>query len=227
VADVLCEIADELDKARDVKATAQKILHEIAVTHARIVFNGDNYAEEWIAEAERRALPNIRSTVESLRSIPSKQNIALFTKHGVLTKHELKARTEVLLEVYSRQINIEALTMLSMAKRQILPACCEYSVRLGQAVAAVSGAGVSAETQTKLLKHLCELIATLENSIETLENTVEKAAAVQSAERHAESCREDVVPAMAALRQVADELETIVDAELWPLPSYAEMLFLR
>ncbi len=227
VADALCEIADELDKARDVKATAQKILKDIAVKHARVVFNGDNYAEEWIAEAEKRGLPNIRSTVESLKSIPSKENVALFSKHKVLTKHELKARIEVLLEVYSRQINIEALTMLSMAKRQILPVCCEYSARLGQAVTAVSDAGVVAETQTKLLKRLCDLIATLESSVEALDRAVDKAAGTKGVEKHAERYREDVVPAMAVLRQGADELETIVDAKLWPLPSYAEMLFLR
>ncbi|MBN1360890.1 MAG: glutamine synthetase III [Sedimentisphaerales bacterium] len=227
VADVLCDIADELEKAKDVKTTAQRILQDIAVKHARIVYNGDNYTEEWVAEAEKRGLPNIRSTVESLETIPSKENFALFSKHGVLTKHELKARTEVLLEVYSRQINIEALTMLSIAKRQILPACCEYSARLGQAVSAVSAAGVPAEAQTKLLKRLCELIATLETCIEALEKGVEKASGTKGTEKHAESYRADVVPAMAALRQVADELETMVDAKLWPLPSYAEMLFIR
>ncbi len=227
VADALCEIADELEKAKDVKAAAQRILKDIATKHARIVFNGDNYTEEWVAEAAKRGLPNIRSTVESLESIPSKENIALFTKHGVLTKHELKARTEVLLEVYSRQINIEALTMLNMAKRQILPACCEYSARLGEAVATVSAAGVDAETQTRLLKRLCALIATLESCIAALETAVDKAAATKGTEKHAESYRTDVVPAMEALRQVADDLETVVDAKIWPLPSYAEMLFVR
>jgi glutamine synthetase len=227
VADILCEIADELEKAKDVKAAAQKILKDIATRHARIVFNGDNYTAEWVAEAARRGLPNVRSTVESLKSINSQENYALFTKHAVLTEHELRARTEVLLEVYSRQINIEALTMLSMARRQILPACCEYSARLGQAVAAVGGAGVGAETQTKLLERLCDLIAAFQGGIEALEAAVEKAAATKGVEEHADSYHTDVVPAMAALRQTADELETVVDAKLWPLPSYAEMLFMR
>jgi glutamine synthetase len=227
VADALCEMADELERARDVKASAQRILREVAVQHARVVYNGDNYTEEWVAEAAKRGLPNIRSTVESLESIPSKENVALFTKHHVLSRHELKARTEVLLEAYSRQINIEALTMLSMAKRQILPACCQYSARLGEAVAAVSDAGVSAETQTKMLKHLCDLIAALEGGIEALGKAVAKAGAVNGVEKHAESYRDDVIPAMVALRSAADELETIVDAKLWPLPSYAEMLFMR
>ncbi len=227
VADALCDIADELEKARDVKATAQKILQDIAVKHARILFNGDNYTAEWVAEAEKRGLANIRSTVESLKCIPSKENFSLFSKHGVLSKQELKARTEILLEVYSRQINIEAQTMLSIAKRQILPASCEYSARLAAAVAAVSGVGGNAETQGKMLARVCELVTTLENGIGRLEEATAKAAATTGCEAHAESYAHDVLPAMGVVRAAADELETLVDAKLWPLPIYAEMLFLR
>ena len=157
VADVLSDIADELEKAGDVPATAQKILQDIATQHARVVFNGDNYCEEWTTEAAKRGLPNIRSTVESLKTIPSKENFALFTKHGVLSEAELKARTEILLEAYSRQINVEAQTMLTMARRQILPACCEYSAKLGQAVVAVSDAGVKTDTQKAMLQRVCDL----------------------------------------------------------------------
>ncbi|MDI6451001.1 glutamine synthetase III [Anaerobaca lacustris] len=227
VADALCDIADELEKARDVKATAQNILQDIAVKHARILFNGDNYTAEWVAEAERRGLSNIRSTVESLKGIPSKENLALFSKHGVLSGQELKARTEILLEVYSRQINIEAQTMLSIAKRQILPASCEYSARLAAAVAAVSGVGGNAETQSKMLARVCELVTTLENGIGKLEEATAKAAATTGCEAHAESYAHDVLPAMGVVRAAADELEALVDAKLWPLPIYAEMLFLR
>jgi len=227
VADVLSDIADELEKADDARATAQKILQKIAIEHAKIVFNGDNYASEWVTEAESRGLPNIRSTVESLKSILSKENLDLFSKHGVLSEHELKARTEVLLEAYSMQINIEAETMLNMAKRQILPSCCVYSTQLGNAVAAVSAAGVGAETQTKMLKHVCGLVATLEQQTEALEKVTAKAASVEDSEAQAESYRDDVVPVMAAVRAAADELEMVVDAKLWPLPVYAEMLFVR
>jgi len=227
VADALSDIADVLEKASDVKAASQKILQEVAVKHARIVFNGDNYSEDWLAEAEQRGLANIRSTPEALKTIPSKEHIALFTKHGVLSVGELKARTEIMLDVYSRQINVEARTMLSMARRQILPACCEYSHRLGKTAVAVSGAGVDAQVQTQLLKRVCDLIATLQSRIEALEDAAIKAANTKGAEKHAESCSEAVIPAMVALRATADELETIVDARLWPLPSYAEMLFMR
>ncbi len=227
VADTLSDIADALEKADDVNGAAQKILQDIAVKHANIVFNGDNYAPEWVEEAARRGLPNIRSTVESLETIPSEENIALFSRHGVLSEHELKARTEVLLEAYSMQINIEAETMLNMAKRQILPSCCEYSARLGNAVAAVAGAGVAADTQTKMLKKVCDLITALQTGIEALEAGTAKAAGVDGSEGQAQSYRDDVIPAMNAVRAAADELEMLVDADLWPLPTYAEMLFMR
>jgi len=227
VADTLCDVADVLEKAGDVKAAAQKILQDIAVQHARIVYIGDNYCEEWVTEAARRGLPNVRATYESLRDICTEEHFTLFSKHGVLSQEELEARTEVLFEGYSKQINIEALTMLNMAKRQILPACCEYSGRLGQAVAAVASAGVPVDTKKKLLTRVCDLITTMEDRIEALEKAVAQAHETHGAEAHARSYREDVLPAMAALRQTADELETIVDAKLWPLPSYAEMLFVR
>ena len=162
VADTLSEIADELEKDGDVRAAAQKILQDIATKHARIVFNGDNYSEEWTAEAARRGLPNIRSTVEALKLIPLPEHIALFTKHGVLSAGELKARTEIFLEVYSRQINVEAQTMLAMARRQILPACCECSTKLAGAVTAVANAGVKTDTQKALLQRVCDLIAALQ-----------------------------------------------------------------
>ncbi|HQI29134.1 MAG TPA: hypothetical protein PLT20_13690, partial [Sedimentisphaerales bacterium] len=227
VADTLSDIADVLEKADDPKAAAQKILQDIATKHARIVYNGDNYTEEWVAEAARRGLPNIRSTYEAVMAFPTPEHVALFTKHGVLSQGEMLARTEILLEGYSKQINIEAQTMLNMAKRQILPACCEFAGRLGQSVTAVSGAGVSAEPQKKLLKKVSDLIAAMETKIEALEKAVAKAAGMHGAEKHAQSYHDDVLPAMAALRQTADELETLVEAKLWPLPTYAEMLFMK
>jgi glutamine synthetase len=227
VADVLCEIADALEKADNVRTAAQKILREIATEHARIVFNGDNYSEDWVKQAESRGLPNVRSTVESVLSIPSKENTRLFSKHGVLSAGELKARTEILLEGYSRQINIEALTMVSIARREIFPCCCEYSARLGNAVSAVAGAGVDASTQIKVLKQICSSITVLEQRIETLSEAIAKAAATHETEAKAKSYRDDVLPAMGALRTVVDELETMVAADLWPLPTYAQMLFMR
>jgi glutamine synthetase len=165
--------------------------------------------------------------VESLKTILDEENVKLFERHHVLSKTELHARTDVLLEVYSKSINIEARTMLQIAKRQILPAASEYSRHLGKAAKAVSDTGVSADTHIGLLKELCTLIKILDGNIKALEKAVNKASKTSGVVKHAESYRDDVVPAMNDLRATADELEKIVDAELWPLPTYAEMLFLN
>ena len=227
VAEVLSEIADELKKAKNVKTAAQKILQNIASKHRRIIFNGDNYTDEWAEDAEKRGLPNIRSTVGSLETIMDKENVALFKKHSVLTEAELHARTEILLEAYSMSINIEARTMLDIARRQILPASIEFSSSLGDAVCSVSTAGVDAKPQKDLLKDVCALLSTLKKNISQLENATAKAGKVADAMKQARFYRDKVIPAMEALRLSADKLETIVDADLWPFPTYAEMLFLK
>ena len=227
VADVLSDIADELEKAGNVKSATSKILKKIATEHRKIIYNGDNYTEEWVAEAERRGLPNIQSTVASLETIMDKENVAAFKKHGVLTEAELQARTEILLEAYSMSINIEAMTMLNMAKRQILPACIEYSSVLGSAVGAVTSAGVEAGPQRELLENVCELIGKMKKDISELEKVAAEAKKLTDTAKQAELYRDKVIPAMNALRATSDELETIVDADLWPLPTYAEMLFVK
>jgi glutamine synthetase len=227
VADVLCDIADELEKAQNVKTAAQKVLKQIATEHRKIIFNGDNYTEDWVEEAKRRGLPNIQSTVSSLETIMDKENVAAFKKHGVLTEAELHARTEILLEAYGMSINIEAMTMLNMAKRQILPACIEYSSVLAGAVGAVSTAGVEAGPQRELLEDVCGLLATMKKDILQLEKAAAEARKLTDSTKKAGLCRDKVIPAMQALRTTADELEAIVDADLWPVPTYAEMLFLR
>jgi len=227
VADVLSDMADELEKAKNVKLATQKILKRIATEHRKVIFNGDNYTDEWVEEAEKRGLPNIISTVDSLETIMDKENVAVFKKHGVLTAAELHARTEILLEAYSMSINIEAMTMLNMSKRQILPACIKYSYTLGNAVGAVSSAGVDASPQKDLLERLCGLIAKMHNDISKLDTARAKAADLKDATKQARLYREKVIPSMETLRSTADELETIVDADLWPVPTYAEMLFVK
>lgn len=227
VADTLAEIADELEKAKDVKTCAQGILKRIAIEHSRIIYNGDNYTEEWVKEAKKRGLPNIRSTVESLKTIMDQENVHVFEKHNVLSKAELAARTEVFLESYSMIINIESQTMLNIAMRQILPAVARYSERLGNAVCAVKNAGVAADTQVSMLREICELMKSLQCGVEVLDEAVAKASDIEDFAKQAEDYKDSVIPAMQAVRQSADELEKIVDADLWPLPTYAEMLFLK
>jgi len=227
VADVLSEIADNLEKADDVKTCAQGILKKIAIKHARIVFNGDNYTEQWVAEAEKRGLANIRSTVDSLKTIMDPENVSVFERHNVLSKDELQARTEVLLEAYSMTINIEAQTMLNIAKRQILPAVVGYSGQLGSVIGAVSAAGVGTDTQVAMLERVCCLMKSLRDGVAKLDKAVAKAGSIENPTRQAEDYKNNVIPAMQAVRESADELETIVDADMWPLPTYAEMLFLK
>ncbi|MHC4882153.1 MAG: glutamine synthetase III family protein [Planctomycetota bacterium] len=227
VADVLSEIAEALEKSKDVPKEAQNLLKKIAKDHQRVIFNGDNYAAAWVDEAEKRGLPNMRSTVESLESIMEKPHVNLFKKHKVLSKQELGARTEILLEGYAASINIEALTMLNIAKRQIMPACVEYSGRLASSLSIVSDTGVSCSAMQKSLTKVCGLIDELDAAIDALETAVEKAQSIGKPNMQAWSYRDAVIPAMATVRQAADTLETLVDADLWPLPSYAEMLFLR
>jgi glutamine synthetase len=227
VAEVLSEIGDELEKADDVKVAAQKILSRIATEHKNVIFNGDNYTEEWVKEAEKRNLPNIPTTVGALKRITDPENVEVFEKHKVLSKEELQARMEVLLEAYSMQINIEAETMLNIAKTQILPAAAEYTQRLGNAACSVKNAGIDNSIQADMLEKVCKLMKSVNTGIDKLEKAVSDSKEIDDVTKQAESYRAKVIPAMMELRKPADELETIVDADIWPLPSYAEMLFLR
>jgi len=227
VTDVLMEFAAVLEKAKDVKSEVQKLLKKVVTEHGRIIFNGDNYSADWVKEAEKRGLPNIHSTVESIETIFEKEHIDLFARHGVLSKQELHARTEILLENYSKTLNIEATVTLDIAKRQILPACIQYSSELASAVNRLVEAGITPAVQKRELEKTNSLIEDLSAVIEATEKALGKAKATEKAATKARCYRDDVVPAMNEVRKAADTLEMIVDAELWPLPSYAEMLFLR
>jgi glutamine synthetase len=227
VADVLREVADELEKSSNVKADAQKILQRIIKDHKRIIFNGDNYTEEWVEQAQKRGLANIASTVDSLKTISDKDNVELFERHNVLTKTELHARMEIFLEAYSMTINIEALTMLKIARTQIYPAASKFSARLANAVAAIQTAGASSASQMDMLEKVCGLIDGLNAAITGLEDSVTKAKKMTDSIKQAELYKSIVIPAMNELRPIADELETLMDADLWPLPTYAQMLFCK
>ncbi len=224
VAECLSQIADELEKSKSVNATCQDILSKIAKDHKRVVFNGNNYSAEWEKEAKKRGLPNLKTTPEAYAMILSKENYAVMEKHGVLTKEELTARTETLYEQYCLALNIEAKTMLYMAKRQILPACIEYSARLADAAKSVGTAG---KTQKELLKTVCKLIDTASAGVVALEKARIAADGIDHADKKADAFLKKVIPVMNKLRESVDALEEIVDASIWPLPTYAEMLLMR
>lgn len=228
VAEMLDQIADRLEKASDVSEEVDKLLVELVKGHKRIIFNGNGYSDEWVAEAERRGLPNLKSTVEASKAMISEKNLAVLEKHKVLSRVEAQARYEIILENYSKIINIEALTTLEIAKRQILPAVIKYETSLAGSINAIKATGVDACTgvQGELLSKVSKLAASLNENIGLLEKAVEKADNFTGDIYDLGMMyRYEVFEEMNKLRAVADELETIVDKEFWPLPTYEDMLF--
>ena len=228
VADVLSQMADRLEKAEDFNGELKKLLKEIAMTHARIIFDGNNYSDEWVEEAERRGLPNIRSTVDAIPAWVTEKAVALFEKHGVLSPTELHSRYEICLEQYSKTINIEAQTMLYMVKRQILPAGLKYVNHLASGVQTLKAISTSlpVSVQEGILNKVSSIIVSLNQNLEALEEKAQKAQELHhDAYEQGVYYRDHVFQAMTALRQDVDQLEEWVDREFWPLPTYAEMLF--
>ncbi len=227
VAHTLMEIADNLEGVKDVNSRVQKLLQEYAKEHEAIVFNGDNYSAAWVEEAGRRGLPNIRNCVDGINAMQEKDNVAVLVKHGTLTKGEIKARHEILLENYAKTIAIEARTMLQMARREILPAVVKFAGDVAVGMNAVEAAGETPAAQASLLRRLNGSAAELATAIDDLELAVGKAMSEKHAPERAVSFRDGVMPAMSALRRVADAVEPVMGSGYWPLPTYADMLFYR
>jgi len=225
VAEVLSRIANRLEKAKDVDTEAQNIVTEIVKKHKRIIYNGNNYTEDWVKEAEKRGLPNIKSTVAAIPSLISEKVVKVYEKHGVLSKAEMHSRYEIFLEAYIKTINIEALTMLDMAKRQILPAALEYTAEVAAALSSLKTISAKSSAADKLLAELTSTIDSFGKNIEALEAAAAGNAHSNDILKHAEYYRDVVFTTMAKLRVDGDKLETIVDAKIWPLPTYADLLF--
>ncbi len=228
VAEVLSQVADRLEKAKDVDAEVKTILTEFVSKHKRIVFNGNGYSDEWVVEAEKRGLPNIKTTVEATKAMIAEKNIALMEKFAVFSKVEMESRYEIALEAYIKTINIEALTMIEMAKRQILPAVIKFATNVATSINTIKATGVTVDitAQTELLTEVSSLTAVLKKNIAVLEEAVEKASnAHGDTYEQASLFRFDVFEKMGTLREVADTLETIVDKDVWPMPTYGELLF--
>ncbi len=228
VAEILDEVAARLEKASDVNAEVKVILTEYVTNHKRVVFNGNGYSDEWVVEAEKRGLKNSKTTVEAIKALIDEKNIAVMEKHAVLSKVEMESRYEIALEHYIKTINVEALTMVEMGKRQILPAVFKFATNIATSINAIKATGVAADitSQTELLTEVSSLATALKNNVATLEASVEKAANAHG-DTYAQAAlfRFDVCDKMAALREVADTLETLVDKEIWPMPTYSDLLF--
>lgn len=225
VAEAFCEAADVLEKAADFDLAVHDLIKEYMTKHQRIIFNGNGYSEEWIKEAERRGLPNIKSMVEAVESLTTDKAVKLFEKFHIFTKAELESREEVLYETYAKTINIEALTMIDMASRQIIPAVVRYTKSLADTVIAVKGAGADASVQVKLLDQVSSGLAQTKTALEKLQKAVEKAGAMQEGKEQAFFYKNVVCMAMEDLRKPVDGLEMIVEKEAWPYPTYADLMF--
>ncbi|TWH48836.1 glutamine synthetase III [Sporomusa sp. KB1] len=228
VAEVLSEVANRLEAAKDVCAEVKAILTEYVTKHKNVVFNGNGYSDEWVAEAERRGLPNVKTTVEATKALIDEKNLAVMEKHAVLSRVEMESRYEIALENYVKTINIEALTMIEMAKRQILPAVIKFATTLAESINTIKATGIAADltAQTELLTEVSSLTASLKKNIAVLEEAVDKASnAHGDTYEQASLFRFDVFEKMDALRKVADTLETLVDKDVWPMPTYGDLLF--
>lgn len=226
VAEAFCEAADILEKADDFELAVHDLIKEYMTKHQRIIFNGDGYSEEWVKEAKRRGLPNIKSMVEAVDTLTTEKSVKLFEKFGIFTKAELESRKEVLYETYAKSINIEALTMVDMANKQYIPAVVKYTKSLADTVIAVKDAGADTSVQAELLNLISAKLAEAKKAVQRLEAVIVEAAALESSAREqAFFFHETVMEAMAALRAPIDALETVVDKEVWPVPSYGDLIF--
>ncbi len=227
VAEAFKEAADELEEAEDFDTAVHDMIKELLSNHRRIIFNGNGYSKAWIEEAKRRGLPNIHSMVDSIPALTTEKAVKLYEEFGVFTRAELESRAEVEYEAYSKAINIEARTMIDMAGKQIIPAVIKYTAQLADALGKIKAACPEADVsvQTELLLETSALLSDLKVALAALTDATEQSLAETCACACAHAYHEKVVPDMEALRAPADKLEMIVDKDLWPFPSYGDLIF--
>ena len=227
MADVLKEFADELEGAEDFYGALTDLIKKTIVAHKRIIFNGDGYSEEWKAEAEKRGLLNLKSTVDALPALVSDKTIAMFERHHVYSEVESRSRCTINLESYIKHVNIEALTSIDMLNKDIIPAVLSYEKELASVVATKKAAcpDLCCGAETRLLKKVSELTAKLVEKTEALEAAEAGAGKEECPFKEARYYHDVVFTAMPDARAVADELETVVGAKYWPFPTYGELLF--
>ena len=226
VAEAFSEVCDRLEKAEDFDMEVHDIIKEYATEHQRIVFNGNGYSDEWVKEAEERGLPNIRSMVEAIGALTTEKAVNLFEKFGVFTKKELESRAEIQYEAYAKAINIEAKAMIDIAGKQIIPAVVTYATNLANSINTVKAAGCDiVDVQTELLKETSAMLKETKAALTKLIDVTEKAGNMGEGKAQAEYYRDEVKSAMEALRAPVDKLEMIVDKDVWPMPSYGDLIF--
>ncbi len=225
VAESLDQFADELEGAEDFMSAVKALIKKTFIAHKRIVFNGNGYSDEWVKEAEKRGLLNLQSSPEALPYFRTAKNIALFEKHGIFSALEVESRTDILLENYSKVLNIEALTMIDMTAKDIMPAVTTYIKELSDTAISAKAVGIDAKTQVTVAKKLSDLCAAGYKQLDTLKTKVHKAETISNIQDKAMYYRTDVLPAMEALRKTADEMEVNTAEKYWPFPTYGDILF--
>ena len=225
VAEAFCEAADRLEKAEDFDMAVHDLIKEYMTKHQRILFSGNGYSKEWYEEAMRRGLPNIQSTIEAAPTLTTDKAVKLFEKFGIFTRVELESREEIIYETYAKTINIEALTMIDMAGKDIIPAVAAYTGELANTVVTVKEAGAAATAQTELLVEVDSLLDEAKKALKHLEECTVDANKIENAKERAFYYKDVVDVAMTALRKPVDKLEMLVDSDIWPMPTYGELMF--
>ncbi|MCH5202667.1 MAG: glutamine synthetase type III, partial [Oscillospiraceae bacterium] len=227
MAEELNQFCDEIEKADNQELAIKALIKRVFTNHKRVVFNGDGYSEEWSIEAEKRGLYNLKSLPEAIAHFDDQKNIELFVKNNVHDEIEIKARKEITLEEYAKTINIEALTMLEMAKQDILPAVTAFVKSLTDTALAKKALSdkIPTSVEEDLIVTLSNDLVSFAEKIETLENLVVKANTIECTQERADYYHDVVFAAMNELRAVSDEMETITASEYWPYPTYDELLF--
>ena len=225
VAEAFSDACDILENAEDFDLAVHDLIKKYATEHQRIVFNGNGYSDEWVEEAERRGLPNIHSMVESIPALVKPEAVEMFEKFSVFSRAELESRAEIKYENYAKALNIEAKTMIDMASKQFVPAVVHYTKSLADTINSVTAAGGKASVQLELLDETTDLLVETKAALKALTEADAKAGEISCVEEQAKFFHGTVVPAMEALRAPVDKLEMIVDKEMWPMPSYGDLLF--
>ena len=227
VAEVLCDMADKLEAAEDLPMALHDMIKDTIAAHKRIIFNGNGYSDEWVVEAERRGLPNIKCMVDAVPALVKEDAVEIFEKHGVYTKAEMESRAEVMYETYSKTINIEALTMIDMAKKQIVPATIKYQTSLAESVNAIKAASSAVDTsvQEALMADISTNLKDMYAALAHLEEVAGKAEAMEEGAEQGHYSHDVVFTAMDELRKPADKLEMLVAKSAWPFPSYGDLIF--
>ena len=225
-AEAFKEACDRLEAADDFDMAVHDLIKEYAIDHQRIVFNGNGYAPEWAEEAERRGLPNLPSMVDAIPALTTPKAVKLFETFHVFTETELQSRAEIQYEIYAKAINIEAKTMIDIATKQIIPAVIKYTTVLAESINAVKAAGpIDVSVQMELLEKCSELLKKTSSAMNELTKAVAEIPQVPEGRERAVYCKDTVTKIMEELRKPVDELEMLVDKEMWPMPSYGDLIF--